>query len=133
MITPTGTTFSLLAGAPAGESLIAVGNLPPTGFRFAYASPQQRLYLAQTVVGFTCENGQLLRYTYNQLLSTLPTSPPAGSNPEPLAVNVDCSQTLFTYQSGSTERAGLLSLMLRITFEGESFQLLQQVHVDNAP
>ena len=59
--------------------------------------------------------------------------PPAGSNPEPLAVNVDCSQTLFTYQSGSTERAGLLSLMLRITFEGESFQLLQQVHVDNAP
>jgi MSHA biogenesis protein MshO len=133
VITPTGTTFSQLAGAPTGESLIAVGNLPPTGFRFAYASPQQRLYLAQTVVGFSCKNGQLLRYTYNQLLSTLPTSPPAGSNPEPLAVNVDCSQTLFTYQAGSTERAGLLSLMLRITLEGESFQLLQQVHVDNAP
>lgn len=49
-MTPTGSTFSLLPGAPAGESIIAVGNLPATGFRFAYASPQQRVYLAQTVV-----------------------------------------------------------------------------------
>jgi MSHA biogenesis protein MshO len=133
VITPTGSTFSLLQGAPVGESIIAVGNLPTTGFRFAYASPQQRVYLARTVVGFRCQNGQLLRYTYNQLLSTLPAAPPSGSNPEPLAMNVDCGQTRFTYQAGSTARAGLLALMLHTTLDGESFQLLQQVHIDNAP
>jgi len=133
VMTPTGSTFSLLPGAPAGESIIAVGNLPATGFRFAYASPQQRVYLARTVVGFRCQNGQLLRYTYNQLLSTLPAAPPLGSNPEPLALNVDCGQTRFTYQAGSTARAGLLSLALHTTLDGESFQLLQQVHIDNAP
>jgi MSHA biogenesis protein MshO len=133
VITPTGSTFSLIAGAPGGESLIAVGNLPVGGFRFAYASPQHRVYLARSVVGFRCQNGQLLRYSYNELLSALPADPPADSNPQPMARNVDCGQTNFTYQPGSTQRSGLLSLVLRITLEGESFQLLQQVHVDNAP
>jgi len=133
VITPTGTVFSLLPGAPAGESHIALTNLPGDGFRFAYASPQRRLYLAETVVGYRCQGGQLLRYSYNQLLNAIPSTPPIGSNPQPLAVNVDCSATHFTYQTGSTQRAGLLSLTLRISQDGEGLQLLQQVHVDNAP
>ena len=133
VITPTGTTFNLLAGAPTGETLIAMGNLPTGGFRFAYASPQYRLYMAQSVVGYRCENQQLLRYSYSTLLTSLPSEPPAGSNPEPLALNVDCSQTYFTYQMGTTQRGGLLSLTLHITLDSESFELLQQVHVDNAP
>ncbi|HCS42067.1 MAG TPA: type II secretion system protein [Pseudomonas sp.] len=133
VITPTGSTFSLIPGAPGAESLIAVGNLPVGGFRFAYGSPQHRLYLASSVVGFRCQNGQLVRYSYNRLLPALPADPPADSNPEPMARHVDCGQTYFTYQAGSTQRSGLLSLVLRITLEGESFQLVQQVHVDNAP
>lgn len=133
VITPIGTTFSVIPGAPAGETVIAVGNLPTGGFRFAYASPQFRLYMAQSVVGYRCENNQLLRYSYSTLLTTLPSEPPAGSNPQPLALNVDCGKTLFTYQAGSTQRGGLLSLTLRITQDSESFDLLQQVHVDNAP
>lgn len=133
VMTPTGSTFSLIPGAPAGESLIAVGNLPVGGFRFAYESPQHRLYLARSVVGFRCQNGQLLRYSYDRLLPALPAAPPADSSPVPMARNVDCGQTHFTYEAGSTQRSGLLSLVLRITLEGESFQLLQQVHVDNAP
>ena len=130
-ITPTGTTFSTVAGAPAGESHIALGNLPAGGFRFAFASPQHRLYLAETVVGYRCQGGQLLRYSYNSLESTLPGSPPSGSNPQPVARNVlSCN---FTYQPGSTQRAGLLTLGLGISEADETLQLLQQVHVDNAP
>lgn len=131
VITPTGTSFTPLAGAPAGESHIALGNLPAGGFRFAFASPQHRLYLAETVVGYRCQGDQLLRYSYNQLLNALPASPPAGSNPQPVARQVaSCN---FAYQSGSTQRAGLLSLSLGIAEAGENLQLLQQVHVDNAP
>ncbi|MDG9926321.1 type II secretion system GspH family protein [Pseudomonas sp. GD04045] len=132
VITPTGTTFSLIAGAPAGESQIALGNLPSTGFRFAFASPQRRLYLADAVVGYRCQNGQLVRYSYsNQLPQTIPASPPVGSNPQPVVANVaSCS---FVYQPGSSQRSGLLTLTLGLAQAGESLQLLQQVHVDNAP
>ncbi|PYC23632.1 type II secretion system protein J [Pseudomonas alcaligenes] len=131
VITPTGTSFTPLVGAPAGESHIALGNLPAGGFRFAFASPQHRLYLAETVVGYRCQGDQLLRYSYNQLLNALPASPPPGSNPQPVARQVaSCN---FAYQSGSTQRAGLLSLSLGIAEAGENLQLLQQVHVDNAP
>ncbi len=130
-ITPTGTLFSKLTGAPTGESHIALSNLPTGGFRFAFASPQYRLYLAETVVGYRCQGSQLLRYSYNSLESTLPDSPPKGSNPQPLARSL--SSCSFTYQPGSTQRAGLLSFGLGISKGGESLQLLQQVHVDNAP
>lgn len=131
VITPTGTSFTPLSGAPAGESHIALGNLPAGGFRFAFASPQHRLYLAETVVGYRCQGGQLVRYSYNTLNSALPAAPPPGSNPQPVARNVaSCN---FAYQSGSTQRAGLLTLSLGIAEAGENLQLLQQVHVDNAP
>lgn len=130
-ITPTGTSFSALSGAPTGESHIALGNLPSGGFRFAFASPQYRLYLAETVVGYRCQGGQLLRYSYNSLQGTLPNTPPSSSNPQPVARSL--SNCNFTYLPGSTQRAGLLSLSLGISKDGESLQLLQQVHVDNAP
>ena len=131
VITPTGTTFSLRAGAPAEESLIALGNLPVGGFRFALASPQRRLYLAERVVGYRCQDGRLVRYSYERLLETLPATPPADSNPQTLTADV--SQCRFTYRPGTAQRGGLLSLALGITQQGETLRLTQQVHVDNAP
>jgi len=133
VITPTGVTFGLVPAAPAGERHISLGNLPAGGFSFAFASPQRRMYLAETVVGYRCQGGQLLRYSYNQLLAAIPVAPPAGSNPQPVAARVDCAQSRFEYQPGSTQRAGLLTLSLSIREAGENLQLLQQVHVDNAP
>lgn len=131
VITPTGTTFNVVNAAPAGESQIILGNLPASGFQFAFASPQRRLYLAQTVVGYRCSGSQLLRYSYNQLLAAIPNVPPVGSNPQPVAANVaSCN---FVYQPGSTQRSGLLALNLQLSQSGESVQLMQQVHVDNAP
>jgi len=133
VITPTGVTFDLVAAPPAGERHISLGNLPAGGFNFAFASPQRRLYLAETVVGYRCQGGQLLRYSYNQLLSSIPNALPAGANAQPVAARVDCAASRFEYQAGSTQRAGLLTLSLSISQDGENLQLLQQVHVDNAP
>ncbi len=131
VITPSGTAFSLRTGAPAGESLIALGNLPSGGFRFAMASPQRRLYLAERVVGYRCLNGELVRYSYDQLLESLPLSPPPGSNPQKLTGDV--SQCRFSYRGGTAQRGGLLSVELGIAQDAEVLRLSQQVHVDNAP
>jgi MSHA biogenesis protein MshO len=130
VISPTGSSFSVLAGAPAGESEVAV-NLPSgvSSFDFAFASPQRRLYFAGEVIGYRCQGGQLLRYSYHQLLASVPASPPAGS--QPLANSVSVCR--FNYQAGTTQRAGLLSLTLGLSQAGESVELMQQVHVDNAP
>lgn len=131
VITPTGTTFNKAAGAPAGEARIVLGNLPGGEFRFAFASPEHRLYLAESVVGYRCQGGRLVRYSYGEIQAALPSSPPAGSNPQPVAESVtECN---FAYQPGTTQRAGLLSLSLAINQEGEGLRLMQQVHVDNAP
>jgi MSHA biogenesis protein MshO len=106
-----------------------LGNLPSGGFRFAFASPEHRLYLAETVVGYRCQGGRLVRYSYGEIQPALPSSPPAGSDPVAESVTA-CN---FAYQPGTTQRAGLLSLSLTINQEGEGLRLIQQVHVDNAP
>lgn len=131
VITTSGMTISAQSGAPAGEQLIALGNLPGGEFRFAFASPQRRIYLAERVVGYRCQGGRLLRYSYTAINSAIPASPPPGSNPQPLATQITACN--FTYQAGTTQRAGLLSMGLTISEEGENLELLQQVHVDNAP
>jgi MSHA biogenesis protein MshO len=131
VITPTGTTISRLANPPVGETHLALGNLPAAGFRFAFASPQRRLYLAESVVGYRCRNGQLLRYSYTDILTTLPAEPPAGSSPQALAGSVSACN--FSYQPGTTQRGGLLGLTLGIEQDGERLGLLQQVHIENAP
>ena len=136
VITPTGSRFSVMGGAPAGESQIAV-TLPggTSSFSFAFSSPQRRLYFADQVIGYRCigagNNKQLVRYSYNQLLGAVPASPPATSNPQPLANSVSLCR--FNYQPGTTQRASLLSLTLGLSQAGESIELMQQVHVDNAP
>ena len=132
VITPTGSSFNVMGGAPAGESQIAV-TLPgsTSSFSFAFSSPQRRLYFADQVIGYRCAGGQLLRYSYNQLLAAVPASPPATSNPQPLANSVSLCR--FNYQPGTTQRASLLSLTLGLSQAGESIELMQQVHVDNAP
>lgn len=129
VVTPSGTSFSLLAGAPAGESLLQVST--PSAFRFAYASPQRRVYLADSVVGYRCVGGELRRYQYTELLAALPASIPATASSAVLAADVaGCS---FTYRRGTGSRAGLASLRLRLSLGGESVELTQQVHIDNAP
>jgi MSHA biogenesis protein MshO len=128
-ITPTGTTFSLGSGAPAGETLVRVGNLPSDGFRFSLASPEHRAYFASEVVNYRCNGTRLVRFTDTALPAVAPDSAPASASP--LADSL--SRCRFTYQPGTTQRAGLLTLQLAIAQDGETLELLQQVHVDNAP
>lgn len=97
-------------------------------FRFRYASPQHRFYLADKVVGYRCQNGRLLRAEFDSLELSYDYT-----NAAPIVDRVDCAASSFTYDPGDNTRNGLATLRLTLSEAGETISLLRQVHVDNAP
>ncbi|MBB2496793.1 prepilin-type N-terminal cleavage/methylation domain-containing protein [Aquipseudomonas ullengensis] len=114
----------------------AAGSLSASlqGFRFKYASPQHRFYLASDVVGYRCAGagmdaegngtGKLWRGISANL---------DGSSPVESLVVDSVSGCTFTYAPGTNTRSGLVTLRLTLSQNDEPITLLQQVHVDNAP
>lgn len=96
------------------------------GYRFKYASPQHRFYLAKEVVGYRCAGDRLLRSVSANLDGTNPVESLVADS---IAAN-GCS---FSYDPGTSTRGGLVTLRLSLDQDGETITLLQQVHVDNAP
>jgi MSHA biogenesis protein MshO len=135
VITPAGTTISIDTDGATGEDRITL--TPP--FRFAYASPTQRVFLVDGPVSYLCDTvaGTLTRYqgyaiaanqsardSHGELLA-------AGAIASLMANRVGgCS---FDYTPGTAERAGLVSLQIVVSAQGETVSLLSQVHVDNVP
>jgi len=135
VITPTGTQIDIDAAAEAGEDNIV---LTPA-FQFAYPSPRQRVYLVDTPVSFLCDtaSGNLNRYDGYTITSNHADRDSAA---ELLAaggtaglMSDNMSACTFTFTPGTAQRAGLITLSLTVTQDGESIVLLQQVHVDNVP
>ncbi|WP_404441561.1 type II secretion system protein J [Stutzerimonas chloritidismutans] len=93
-------------------------------FRFKYASPQRRFYLAKESVTYRCDSGRLLRSVSNNL---------DGSHGSEALVVDSLSGCTFSYVPASNTRNGLVTLRLSLSKEGETITLVQQVHVDNAP
>lgn len=113
----------------------AAGNLSLSGggienFRFKYASPQHRLFLADKVVGYQCSGGRIVRGEFASL--ELPGAYDY-SGATPVVDHVDCANSGFTYSPGTNTRSGLVTVRLTLSQDGETITLLQQVHVDNAP
>ncbi len=130
-------TVSVVSTAPSPSGPVAGLSLAGSGinsFRFRYASPQHRFYLADKVVGYRCAGSKLLRgeFTTLQLAGTYDYSSAAT-----VVDQVDCSNSGFTYYPGTNTRSGLATLRLTLKqTQGqnvETITLLQQVHVDNAP
>lgn len=93
-------------------------------FKFKYASPQKRFYLANEAVTYRCSGDELLRESSQKL---------DGSDPIQAVVVDSVNTCSFSYQPGTNTRNGLVTLRLSLTKGGETISLLQQVHVDNAP
>lgn len=101
------------------------------GIRFPLASPQQRFFVVNGPVTYRCNlvNGVLERYS-GYTISSAQSDPPAATAAR-IAENVSaCS---FVYNAGTAQRAGLLTISLAISDQGETITLLHQVHVDNSP
>lgn len=98
-----------------------------SAFRFEFASPQHRFFLADRAVGYRCQAGTLVRAEFDELAAS------DYSTAATVVDHVDCSQSRFTYEPGNNSRHGLVTLKLVLAGAGGTLTLLQQVQVDNAP
>ncbi|MBU2391547.1 MAG: type II secretion system GspH family protein [Alphaproteobacteria bacterium] len=98
-----------------------------SAFRFEFASPQHRFFLADRAVGYRCRNGSLVRAEFDELAAS------DYSGAATVVDRVDCGRSQFSYEPGNNTRNGLVTLKLMLVGSGGTVTLLQQVQVDNAP
>lgn len=98
---------------------------------FRQHSPQQRFFVVDDVVSFVCNaaNSRLTRHSGYGLNATQSVTP-GGTT---ALLGRDVTQCNFTYNAGTSSRAGLVTIDITISRDGESVRLFQQVHVLNAP
>ena len=135
VITPPGTQIDIDTDAIPGEDNV---RLSPA-FRFAFASPGQRMFLVDGAVTYLCDStaGTLIRYSGYVITSD---QTDRDSDAELLAAGAAVtlvanrvSNCDMTYAPGTSQRAGLVSIALAVSDTGETVSLLHQVHVDNVP
>jgi MSHA biogenesis protein MshO len=135
VITPADTRIDIAAGAAPGVDRVTLS--PP--FRFAYGSPAQRVFLADGPVSYLCDPvaGTLTRYHGYSIAASQSARDAhaellgAGAVASLMANRL--SACAFTYTPGTSERAGLVTLEITVSSQGETVAMLSQVHVDNAP
>lgn len=101
-------------------------------------SPARRYYIATTPVSYVCDltNNQLLRFEGYNISLGQPTNlgaAPLSSAPSQAVVAEFVTACDFDYFPGTNSRSGLLVMALTLTLQGESINLLHQMHVSNAP
>ncbi len=126
VITETGTEISIApdAGLFAGEYSVTLD--PP--HRFRHESPGKRIYLVDGPIMYRCTGGDLLRYEGYGINADV-TAPGAGAQ----LVARHVTNCDFGYDAGTSTRAGLVTMTLTLSKDGESVTLLHQVHVENSP
>jgi len=114
-----------------------VDSLAFTAKQFPLASPQQRFFIIDTPITYRCDTDPsarkdrtLVRYQNYDIQATQPTPPSEGA-----AIQANyLASCQFSYSSGSSSRAGLVTIELSLTDDAnESVRLVHQVHVDNQP
>jgi MSHA biogenesis protein MshO len=133
VITPAGTRIQIAAGATAGSNKVT---LTPA-VRFTWGSPGKRVYLVSGPVTWLCDPGAgtLVRWS-GYPVRTTPLSTTAGfttAGGSAGRVSDDLAGCAAEYSPGTPERAGLVTLTLRLQRDGEKVELLHQVHLANAP
>ena len=116
-----------------GSNANSVQFSPQTPFARTFPqSPFQRFFLIDTPVTYVCDPaaGTLTRYD-GYAIADAHAYPPVGGNAAIMTRHV--SACFFSYNAGTAQRAGLVSMRLQLAQQGETITLLQQVHVDNAP
>jgi MSHA biogenesis protein MshO len=105
-------------------------------FAFANSSPRQRFFLVAGPVTYACEGDELYRYSGYGKAATQPVPPTGGSKDlvtggiKVVSGSSDCA---FSYDPGTSHRAGLVTLKMTLEEQGEEISLIHQIHVVNAP
>lgn len=106
--------------------------------RFSEASPEQRLFVVDYSLTYQCDTGTGVLTRYQDYAISLaqpedPAAAPLNAATQTSVMATNLSSCDFVYQQGSTERSGLLTIVLQVTSNGDSVRLMRQVHVDNTP
>jgi MSHA biogenesis protein MshO len=104
---------------------------PDPDIQFPRSSPYQRFFIVDEPVSYVYNSaaGTLIRYSGYAIAASQSSSPDGPS----ALVARNVSACNFTYQPGTYQRAGLVTLRLQLTEDGETVTLLHQIHVENAP
>jgi MSHA biogenesis protein MshO len=135
VITPPGTQIDITPDAIGGEDSVSLS----PAFRFAFGSPGQRVFLVDGPVSYLCDPaaGTLTRYAgYSIAASQSQRDSSAellGAGAASAVVANKISACNMAYAPGTSQRAGLVSLQLAASEDGETISLLHQVHVNNVP
>lgn len=109
--------------------------------QFTFQSPGQRIFLVDGPISYICDSAtsRLTRYT-SYAYQALHTSTDTAVELEALAgvqsgrVASQVNRCNIDYQPGTAQRGGLITLEISLRdAQGESVNLLHQVHVDNLP
>lgn len=131
IISPSTTTVSLSAGRISLSS-------PYQFDTVGQGSARKRFYITQSPVTIYCDKSAstIKRYANYVVKSAQPTNsaatPLSGASNSDLLVD-SVSDCQFSYDPGTTERAGLLTMRLSLDRDGEVVRLLHQVPVRNVP
>ncbi len=112
---------------------VALNNIAIKAFRFPLESPAHRFQVVSYPVTYECDPGAgVIRRYWNYPISATQPTPPAGTSPALLVGDVtDC---LVTYTGSiANVRAGLVTLGLTLSRQGETVTLYHAVHVANVP
>jgi MSHA biogenesis protein MshO len=135
VITPAGTQIDITSAPTAGEDRVVLS----PAFRFAYASPTQRVYLVDGSVTYLCDpsGGTLRRFSGYAIAQDQTTRDSAAELLAAGATEALMSDRItscaMSYSPGTAERAGLVTLEIGLGEQDEMVSLLSQVHVDNVP
>jgi len=103
---------------------------------FPFQSPQQRFFVVDTPITYSCVSGELRRYdnSIDSLYSITSLAPVLTSLSYKMQAKATILNCNFSYSTGSASRADLVTLEITLTDEvGEVAKLIHQVHVDNVP
>jgi len=134
---------SVSADAYAGNNRATISNsstvdsvVLSSATQFPFQSPQQRFFVVDTPISYSCVSGELRRYdnTIDASYSISSTPPNLASLSYKLQAKADTLSCSFSYDAGTATRGGLVTLEITITDDaGESAKLIHQIHVDNLP
>jgi MSHA biogenesis protein MshO len=134
---------SATADAYAGNNRAALSNASTVNAialtvakLFPFQSPQQRFFIVDTPITYSCASGELRRYdnAIDASYSISSLAPTLASLNYKLQAKVDTLSCSFNYDAGTATRGGMVTLEITLTDDaGESAKLIHQVHVDNAP
>jgi MSHA biogenesis protein MshO len=132
VMTPAGARIRI-DDDPTGGSRVRVD----PAMRFAWGSPGKRVYLVSTPVTYLCDPAArtLVRWSDYPVRAAPRTSTAEFAAAGAVAGRVarDLAGCAIEWSPGTPERAGLVTLALRLERDGERVELLHQVHLPNAP